>query len=186
MGAIVAGARVIHSHFNIHTSDAALPNFISQHLFPSHVVLQKFSIRIQLLFLTLCLPSINLPCATLFWGTLELGHHFGSTIFNLLYIFTCKSYEKTTPKARLITLGTVRNRNNGNRCIEQYELIIHVGVCITVQICEYGKFTDVQIGEHGKQRVKGQFFLYTRLNRFSTKIYQLAFVSFSQYSYRNS
>ena len=25
--------------------------------------------------LTLCLPSTNPPCATLFWGTLELGRH---------------------------------------------------------------------------------------------------------------
>ena len=46
--------------------------------------------------LTLCLPHTNLPCATLFWGALELGRHFGSTIFNLWYIFTCKSYGKKT------------------------------------------------------------------------------------------
>ena len=50
-------------------------------------------------------------------------------------------------------MRTVRNRNNGNRVIEQYEWTI--GVCITVRIGERGKFTDVQIGERGKQRVKG-------------------------------
>ena len=44
----------------------------------------------------------------------------------------------------------MRTRNNGNRFIEQYEWI---GVCITVQIGELGKFTDMQIGERGKQRV---------------------------------
>ena len=32
----------------------------------------------------------------------------------------------------------------------------HVGVCITVQIGERGTFTDVQIAERGKQRVKGK------------------------------
>ena len=48
----------------------------------------------------------------------------------------------------------VRTRNNGNRFIEQYEWTIVV--CITAQIVgELGKFTDVQIGERGKQRVKG-------------------------------
>ena len=47
----------------------------------------------------------------------------------------------------------MRTRNNGNRFIEQYKWTI--GVCITVQIGERGIFTDVQIGEGGKQRVKG-------------------------------
>ena len=46
----------------------------------------------------------------------------------------------------------MRTRNNGNRFIEQYEWTI--GVCITLQIGERGNFTDVQIGENGKQRVK--------------------------------
>ena len=46
-------------------------------------------------------------------------------------------------------MHTVRTRNNyGYRFIEQYEWTI--GVCITVQIGELGKFTDVQIGERGK------------------------------------
>ena len=48
-------------------------------------------------------------------------------------------------------MRTVRTRNNGNCFIEQYELI---GMRITVQIGEHGIFTDVQIGERGKQRVK--------------------------------
>ena len=48
-------------------------------------------------------------------------------------------------------MRTVRTRNNGNRFIEQYEWTI--GVCISVQIGECGDFTDVQIGEYGKQRV---------------------------------
>ena len=46
---------------------------------------------------------------------------------------------------------TVRTRNNGNRFIEQYEWTI--GMSITVQIGEGGNFTDVHIGERGKQRV---------------------------------
>ena len=45
--------------------------------------------------------------------------------------------------------NAVRNWNNGNRFIEQYKWTI--GVCITVQIGERGNFTDVQIGERGKQ-----------------------------------
>ena len=49
-------------------------------------------------------------------------------------------------------MRTVRTRNNGTRFIEQYEWTI--GVCITVQIGECGIFTDVQISERGKQRVK--------------------------------
>ena len=49
-------------------------------------------------------------------------------------------------------MQTVRTKHNGNRFIEQYEWTI--GVCITVQIGERGTFTDVQIGERGKQRVK--------------------------------
>ena len=48
-------------------------------------------------------------------------------------------------------MRTVRTRNNGTRFFEQYEWTI--GVCITVQIGERGNFTDVQIGERGKQRV---------------------------------
>ena len=48
-------------------------------------------------------------------------------------------------------MRTVRARNNGNRFIEQYEWTL--GVCIIVQIGERGNFTDVQIGERGKQRV---------------------------------
>ena len=39
----------------------------------------------------------------------------------------------------------------GNRFIEQYEW---TRMCITVQIGEVGKFTDVQIAERGKQRIK--------------------------------
>ena len=49
-------------------------------------------------------------------------------------------------------MRTVQTRNNGNRFIEQYEWTI--GVCITVQIGERGNYTDVRIGERGKQRVK--------------------------------
>ena len=45
----------------------------------------------------------------------------------------------------------MRTKNNGSRFIEQYEWTI--GVCITLQIGERGTFTDVQIGERGKQRV---------------------------------
>ena len=45
----------------------------------------------------------------------------------------------------------MRTRNNGNCFIEQYEWTISVGV--TLQIGERGKFTDVQIGDCGKQRV---------------------------------
>ena len=48
-------------------------------------------------------------------------------------------------------MRTVGTRNNGNRFIEQYEWTI--GMHITVQIGERGIFTDVQIGERGKQRV---------------------------------
>ena len=48
-------------------------------------------------------------------------------------------------------MQTVRTQNNGNRFIEQYEWTI--GVCVTVQIGERGAFTDMQIGERGKQRV---------------------------------
>ena len=48
-------------------------------------------------------------------------------------------------------MQTVQTKNNGNRFIEQHEWTI--GVCITVQIGERGTFTDVQIGERGKQRV---------------------------------
>ena len=49
-------------------------------------------------------------------------------------------------------MQTVRTKNNyGNHFIEQYEWTI--GMCITVQIGERGTFTDVQIGECGKQRV---------------------------------
>ena len=48
-------------------------------------------------------------------------------------------------------MQTVRTQNNGNRFIEQYEWTIRV--CVTVQIGELGAFTDVQIGECGKQRV---------------------------------
>ena len=49
-------------------------------------------------------------------------------------------------------MPTVRTRNNhGNRFSEQYKWTIDV--CIIVQIGERGKFTDVQIGESGKQRV---------------------------------
>ena len=51
-------------------------------------------------------------------------------------------------------MGTVQTRNNGNRFIEQYEWTM--GMCITLQIGERGIFTDVQIGECGKQRVKTQ------------------------------
>ena len=50
-------------------------------------------------------------------------------------------------------MRTVRTRNNGNPFLEQYKWTI--GVCITVQIDERGNFTDVQIGERGKQRVNG-------------------------------
>ena len=50
--------------------------------------------------LTLCLPRTNLQCATLFGSTLEFGRHFEGTIFNLLYIFTCKSYGKE-PKSQI-------------------------------------------------------------------------------------
>ena len=49
-------------------------------------------------------------------------------------------------------MQTVWTKNNGNRFTEQYEWAI--GVCITVQIGERGTFTDVPIGERGKQRVK--------------------------------
>ena len=52
-------------------------------------------------------------------------------------------------------MRTVRTRNNGNCFIEQYEWT--VGVRITVQIGERGIFTDVQIGERGKQRVNDAF-----------------------------
>ena len=52
----------------------------------------------------------------------------------------------------------VRTRKNGNRFIEQYEWTI--GVCITVQIGERGNFTDVQIGERGKQRVNNNQLTY--------------------------
>ena len=95
----------------------------------------------------------NLPCATLFWGTLELGRHFGSTTFNLLYIFTCKSYEKY-PKKSQINNACTQCEPETNHFIEQYEWTI--GVWITVQIGERGKFTDVQIGERGKQRVNAK------------------------------
>ena len=37
--------------------------------------------------LTLCLPRTNLPFATLFGGALELGLHFGSTIFIFVYFY---------------------------------------------------------------------------------------------------
>ena len=47
-------------------------------------------------------------------------------------------------------MRTLQTSKNGNRFIEW---TIQVGVCITVQIGELGKFTDVQIGERGKQRV---------------------------------
>ena len=49
---------------------------------------------------------------------------------------------------------TVQTRNNGNRFIEQYEWTIGMCTCITVQIGERGTFTDVQIGERGKQKIK--------------------------------
>ena len=49
---------------------------------------------------------------------------------------------------------------NGNRFIEQYKWTI--GMCITVQIGERGNFTDVQIGERGKQRVKSRHALFIK------------------------
>ena len=52
-------------------------------------------------------------------------------------------------------MRTVQTRNGGNRFIEQYKWTI--GVCITVQIGERGKFMDVQIAERSKQRVKGVY-----------------------------
>ena len=58
-------------------------------------------------------------------------------------------------------MQTVQTKNNGNRFIEQYEWTI--GVCITVQIGERGTFTDVQIGERGKQRVKLRFICFKML-----------------------
>ena len=60
-------------------------------------------------------------------------------------------------------MHTVRTRTiNGNRFIEQYEWTI--GVCITVQIGERGNFTDVQIGERSKQRVKMYDFITLEMN----------------------
>ena len=47
--------------------------------------------------LTLCLPSTNPPCATLFWGTLELGRHLEvlcSIRCIFLHVFTCKLFGK--------------------------------------------------------------------------------------------
>ena len=75
-------------------------------------------------------------------------------MFNSLYLFTCKLYGKFQKGILIKCMQTVRTKNNhmfNNRFIEQYEWTI--GVCITVQIGKRGTFTDVQIGECGKQRV---------------------------------
>ena len=41
-----------------------------------------------------------------------------------------------------------------------------IGVCIIVQIGERGNFTDVQIGERGKQRVKHGSNMYDDVPRY--------------------
>ena len=71
-------------------------------------------------------------------------------------------------------MQTVRTKNNGHRFIEQYEWTI--GVCITVQIGERGTFTDVQIGERGKQRVneaktESEFIIYTVIYPYGRFVY---------------
>ena len=82
-----------------------------------------------------------------------MGRHFGITIATRGIFLPVNCMEN--PKSQInIRMHTVRIRNNGNHFIEQYEWTI--SVCITVQIGELGKFTDVQIGERGKQRVKGE------------------------------
>ena len=78
------------------------------HVQMSRPVTTRFSFcPVSLLYLlTLCLPCTctctNPLCATLFWGALELGRHFWKYFFQLLDLFTCKSYRKTK-KAKLIT-----------------------------------------------------------------------------------
>ena len=58
-------------------------------------------------------------------------------------------------KAKLIThVHSASQKQWYNGFIEQYEWTICV--CVTVQIGERGNFTDVHIGERGKQRVKQQ------------------------------
>ena len=93
------------------------------------------------------------PVCHIILGHTGIGETFRSTMSNSLYLFTCISYGGFQ-KAKFITHADSANQNNGNRFIEQYEWTILIGMCITVQIGERGTFTDLQIGERGKQRVK--------------------------------
>ena len=52
--------------------------------------------------LTLCLPSTNPPCATLFWGTLELGRHL-EVLCSTRCIFLPVNRMENSKKVKLIT-----------------------------------------------------------------------------------
>ena len=70
--------------------------------------------------LTLCLPSTNPPCATLFGGTLDLGRHL-EVLYSTRSIFLPVNRMENSKKAKLITHADSANQNNSNRFIEQYE-----------------------------------------------------------------
>ena len=103
--------------------------------------------------LTLCLPHYKSPVCHIILERTGIGTTFLEVFFSTRCIFLrVNRMEKPKSQINNACMCTVRTRNNGNRFIEQYEWTI--GVYITVQTGERGNFTDMQIGERGKQRVK--------------------------------
>ena len=89
------------------------------------------------------------------WRRTGIGVPVWKYYFHSLYLCTVPVNRMEKPISQINnarSAAALRTTNNGNCFIEQYEWTI--GVCITVQIGERGNFTDVQIGERGKQRVK--------------------------------